>query len=420
MSESLILKCSNETIPEATVFLREALKKRKLASKDIARTLLTSEEVLSKLVANAPDSTEALKIDVGGLLGNIEITFKAKGSPFEAADIGKELLFEQEDEEANTALRSLINDRSWGDNLQIKNINGMNSVVINVKKSHYAGLVYTVIALVLGILTGLILNRACPDEVSKAISSNLFLPVYTVFMNTLKFIVGPLVFFSIASSIADFGDLKVFGKIALKVVVLYILTSAIAICIGYLAYSIFPIGATSLEAAVSADAVEATIEKGKGVDISIKDTLVGVVPSDIVTPFQKSDMLQIMFIAVVLGLAASALSKKHPLAKEFLSAFNAVFSKITSTIVIFIPVIVFCSMAKMMIAMNISDLVNVFLWVPVILFRRYPDDTDISPSAACIDRAEPGKIPQQILPRNGFGLYLRIQQCSPAFINKAV
>ena len=367
MSESLILICSNERIPEATVFLREALKKRKLASKDIAKTLLTSEEVLSKLVANAPDSTEALRISVGGLLGNIEITFKAKGSPFEAADIGKELLFEQEDEEANTALRSLIN-KILGDNLQIKNINGMNSVVINVKKSHYAGLVYTVIALVLGILTGLILNRACPDEVSKAISSNLFTPVYTVFMNTLKFIVGPLVFFSIASSIADFGDLKVFGKIALKVVLLYILTSAIAICIGYLAYSIFPIGNSSLEAAVSLDAVEATIKKGEGVDISIKDTLVGVVPSDIVTPFQKSDMLQIMFIAVILGLASSALSKKHPLAKEFLSTFNAVFSKITSTIVIFIPVIVFCSMAKMMIAMNISDLVNVFLWVPVIYF----------------------------------------------------
>ena len=41
-------------------------------------------------------------------------------------------------------------------------------------------------------------------------------------MNTLKFIVAPLVFFSIASSIADFGDIKAFGRIALKVVILYV------------------------------------------------------------------------------------------------------------------------------------------------------------------------------------------------------
>ena len=365
MGNSLNLSCSSEKIPEAMDFLRESLKKKKLASKEITKTLLTSEEVLSKLVSNAPDSGEVIKIEVGGILGNIEISFKAKGEPFEAADIERDLLFEQEDEEANIALRKLVN-KILGDNLQIKNSNGVNSVVLSVKKSHYAGLVYTIIALVLGILTGLIMQNALPAEISKGISSNLFIPIYTVFMNTLKFIVAPLVFFSIAASIADFGDIKAFGRIALKVVILYVITSAIAIGVGYLAYNLFPIGDRALETAVSAEEAKDTLAKGEGVEISIKDTLVGIVPSDIVTPFQKSDMLQIIFIAVVLGLAAAALSKKYPLGREILAVFNAIFSKITSTVVIFIPLIVFCSMAKMMIAMDIKDLLNVFLWVPVI------------------------------------------------------
>ena len=279
----------------------------------------------------------------------------------------KDILFEQDDEEANAALRKLVN-KILGDNLEIKNSDDVNSVLIKVKKSHYAGLVYTIVALLLGIATGLILHNAFPAEVSGAISNNIFAPVYTIFMNSLKFIVAPLVFFSIASSIADFGDIKAFGKIAVKVMVMYVITSIIAICVGYVTYSLFPIGDRSLEEAVSAEAAADTLSKGEEVSISIKDTLVGIVPTDIITPFQKSDMLQIIFIAVILGLSASALSRKYPLARQLLAVMNAIFSKITSAIVVFIPPVVFCSMAKMMAAMDLKDFTHVFVWVPVIYF----------------------------------------------------
>ena len=367
MSVNYSMDCAPENIPEAIDFLREALKKRKLASKEIAKTLLTSEEVLAKLIMNASDSSERIKISVAGVLGNVDISFKAKGKPFEAADIEKDILFEQDDEEANAALRKLVN-KILGDNLEIKNSDDVNSVLIKVKKSHYAGLVYTIVALLLGIVTGLILHNAFPAEVSGAISNNIFAPVYTIFMNSLKFIVAPLVFFSIASSIADFGDIKAFGKIAVKVMVMYVITSIIAICVGYVTYSLFPIGDRSLEAAVSAEAAADTLSKGEEVSISIKDTLVGIVPTDIITPFQKSDMLQIIFIAVILGLSASALSRKYPLARQLLAVMNAIFSKITSAIVVFIPPVVFCSMAKMMAAMDLKDFTHVFVWVPVIYF----------------------------------------------------
>ena len=141
MSNSLNLSCSTENIPKALDFLKESLKKKRLASKEITKTLLTSEEVLAKLMSNASECREDLRIEVSGMLGNIEISFKAKGVPFEAADIEQDLLFEQDDEEANAALRKLLN-KILGDNLHIKNSNGINSVVIDARKSHYAGLIY--------------------------------------------------------------------------------------------------------------------------------------------------------------------------------------------------------------------------------------------------------------------------------------
>ncbi|MCR4591167.1 MAG: dicarboxylate/amino acid:cation symporter [Lachnospiraceae bacterium] len=367
MGTTINLKCSNDSIAEGLDFIRKALDERKVASKEAARTVLTSEEVLAKLISNAADPAEDIKIEVGGILGNVEVRFRARGTAFDAADIEKELLFEQEDEEANAVIRRLL-DKILKDDIQIKNSSGVNTVAVRVKKSAYSSLVLTLIALVLGIATGLIMQSVLPADAAKGVSTNLFVPVYTVFMNALKMIVAPLVFFSIAASIADFGDIKALGRIAIKVVIMYICTSAIAICIGFFTYNLFPIGHTSLAAAVSEEAAADTLAKGEDVKISIKDTLVGVVPSDIVTPFQKSDMLQIIFMAVILGLAAAVLAKKYPLAKEILAVFNAIFSKITTVLVGFIPLIVFCSMAKMMINMNLADLANVILWVPVIYF----------------------------------------------------
>lgn len=366
MRKRMELPCDSSRIRDGLDFIKEALKERNVSSKDITRTVLTSEEVLAKLISNATDS-DAIRISVTGHFGNVKIIFKAKGSAFSALDIEQQLLFEQEDEEANEALRRLL-DKILDDRLHIANSNGVNTAVIKARMSHYAGLIYTLIALILGIATGLIMHDTLPAEVSGAISSNLFVPVYTVFMNALKMIVAPLVFFSIASSIADFGDIKALGRIALKIAGMYLITSMIAVGVGFVSYQIFPIGNTSLAASVSEEAAADTLAKGEGMTISIRDTLVGIVPSDIVTPFQKSEMLQIIFIALIMGLAAAALSKKYPIGREILSVFYAIFSKITTVLVSFIPLIVFCSMSKMMISMNLKDLANVVLWVPVIYF----------------------------------------------------
>lgn len=367
MSKRILLNCSTSSIPEGVDFIQNTLKEYKLSSKEAAKTVLSSEEVLAKLVSNAADASEQIKIEIGGIFGNIEIKFTAKGKVFSASDIEKQFIFDQEDDEANDALQNLVN-KILGDNLRISNSKGLNTVVLTVKQSHFAGLIYTLIALVLGIATGLIMQTALPAEVSKGISTNLFIPVYTIFMNALKLIVAPLVFFSIAASIADFGDIKALGRIAVKIVVMYVITSLIAICVGLFSYQLFPIGNPSLADAVSAEAAADTLAKGESVNISIKDTLVGIVPSDIVTPFQKSEMLQIIFIALILGLSAAVLSKHFPVVRDLLSAFYAVFSKITTVLVGFIPLIVFCSMAKMMIAMDLKDLASVILWVPVIYF----------------------------------------------------
>ncbi|SKB96691.1 Na+/H+-dicarboxylate symporter [Lachnospiraceae bacterium] len=365
MGKKIYLTSEIGSVEKGIEFIRKALEEKKIPSKKITKTLLTAEEVLAKLVANATDKESQISVEVGGLLGNVEINFKGKGEPFSAIDIEKQYLFEQSGEDANIALRNLM-DRVLGDHLEIKNSGGYNVISIKAKKSNYSGLVCTLIALFLGIFAGYLMKIYLPGELAKAISTNLFVPIYTIFMNALKMIVAPLVFCSIAASIAKFGDLKALGRIAVRIIAAYLCTSVIAICVGFFTYQMMPIGDPSMAAAVSEEAAASTLAKGEGVVISIKDTLVGIVPSDIITPFQKSDMLQIIFMAVLVGITVSAISRKYPLAQEALSILDALTAKITTGLVTYIPLIVFVSMAKMMISMNLGSLVNVALWVPVI------------------------------------------------------
>lgn len=366
MREYVFQKDQHE-IPKAIDFIRECLQQRKISRKKTVSILLAAEEILGKICDVATDESQ-IKVEVGGYLGNVNIRYSGKGSGLTLADIEDQFLFGgglDRGEEAEAVMLNLM-QKLFGDDLSVKCENGKIHVKQQVKRSPYAGLVTTLLALVLGLLAGLLMQDLLPESVAGFITKDVLTPVYTVLMNALKLIVAPLVFFSIASSIADFSDIRALGRVAGKVVVTYILTSALAVGVGYLTSVVFPIGNPELAQAVDAGAAAATIEKGASVTISIKDTLVGIVPTDIITPFLKSDMLQVIFLAICLGLAAAVLSKSVPVAREFTSGMNKVFSKITAVIVSFMPVMVFCSMAKMMATMKVSSFVNVITCIPAV------------------------------------------------------
>jgi len=367
--KSYTCKCNQKEIPGVLDHIQECLVKKKLDKKKRVRAMLVAEEILGELCWNAKEGSQ-IRVDVGGILGNIEIRYRCNGKLFYVSDIQERMLFTENDkdnDEANIVIRDLM-ERLFGDTISIRNDRGVNNVTQTVKKSAYISLIYTLAALALGVITGLLIQSFLPAETGKAISGAVFIPIYTVFINALKMIVGPLVFFSIAASISEFSDLNALGRLAGQNIMMYVITSIIAICVGMLAYRIFPIGNPDLVKAVNAEVASETVAKGEATSISIKDTLVSIVPSDVVTPFQKSDMLQIIFMAVLLGIAAASLSGKVPLLRDMIRAMDKCFSKITGGIVTFVPLIVFCSMAKMMLGMNLTNLKDVLIWTPVIYF----------------------------------------------------
>ena len=360
----MLLKANEGEIAKGVEFIRNALMEKKVSKRDVAGTLLTVEEALAKLIANCPDKEGNVKLQVKSFLGNISIHMSAGGEKFELSDLKSIYDFSEEEDEEILAVKQNLVKKVLGDNIAISNRRNVNAVDIKVKASRYRQLIYTMFALVFGLLTGMIMKICVPAGVTDAISENIFASVSTMFLNSLKMIVGPLVFFSIASSIADFGDLKALGRIVGKVVGCYLITSVIAISVGYLVYQVFPIGDAALKEAVT-DAASSTIAKGEGMTISIKDTIVNIIPSDYISPFLNSNMLQLIFMAALLGIGASKLSGRESGFRNAIVSANAVFSKITAMIISVMPVAVFCSMAKMVISMDTNSLLKVVAWLPV-------------------------------------------------------
>ena len=134
------------------------------------------------------------------------------------------------------------------------------------------------IALVLAIAAGIALTG------HPGIAVNYIKPFGTIFLNLIKWVVGPLVFFSILSGVISMRDIKKVGAIGGKTVVYYLCTTACAVIIGLvlanLLKGIFPILPTA----------------GLGYEVSttkvdFMNTLVEAFPSNFLAPFVNAAML---------------------------------------------------------------------------------------------------------------------------------
>ncbi len=116
--------------------------------------------------------------------------------------------------------------------------------------------------------------------------------------------VVPLVFFSLFASTAGLGDLRKIGILGGRVVVYYIITTAVAITVGVTLANFIKPG-VGLKMAASGD-VEAILGKVNKASPSLVKTLIDMVPSNPVKALAEGNMLQIIFFAVLLGVAILA------------------------------------------------------------------------------------------------------------------
>ena len=96
-----------------------------------------------------------------------------------------------------------------------------------------------IIMAVLGAIFGLLL-KLLPAGTSDFIDKNILTVISSMIITALKMLVVPMVFFTIAGSVAKMDDLVVFGKIGVKIFIVYAITSVLAVGLAFFYYSIVP------------------------------------------------------------------------------------------------------------------------------------------------------------------------------------
>ena len=185
------------------------------------------------------------------------------------------------------------------------------------------------IALVVAIAAGLLLQKHAQ------FAETYIKPFGTIFLNLLKFIVVPIVLFSIMCGIISMRDIKKVGAIGLKTVVYYMCTTAFAITIGLIGGNLFkkmfPVIATT------------DLSYQVGEKTSLMDTIVNIFPSNFISPMAEANMLQVIVMALLIGFAIILVGEeKNTRIITACNDLNDVFMKCMEMILKLSPIGVFC------------------------------------------------------------------------------
>ena len=185
------------------------------------------------------------------------------------------------------------------------------------------------IALILAIIAGIAFTG------NPAFATTYIKPFGTIFLNLIKWIVCPLVFFSIMAGVVSMRDIRKVGAIGGRTIVYYLCTTAFAVAIGLLFANllkgIFPVlSTTNLEYEPAATSV------------NFMDTLVGIFPSNFIKPFVEANMLQIIVASLFIGFALILINDGKDVEFTAVDIANDICMKAMEMILKLSPIGVFC------------------------------------------------------------------------------
>lgn len=224
------------------------------------------------------------------------------------------------------------------------------------------------IGMVLGVLVGALFARF---SFGKEFIQDWIKPFGSIFINSLKLIAVPLILASLIKGVSDLKDISKLSKMGGRTILIYIVTTIIAVSIGLVLVNIIQPG-NSLSEKTRADLVEnyaQSTQKYKEEAVNQKkngplQALVDIVPDNIISASGNNrNMLQVIFFAIFFGIGLVLLpEEKSKPVKAFFSSFNEVILKMIDLIMLAAPYGVFALLAALVVESPSVDLFKALGW----------------------------------------------------------
>ena len=221
---------------------------------------------------------------------------------------------------------------------------------------------WIIICMFAGILVGFAFLKLAPES---TFTSDYLKPFGTIYINLLKFMVVPVVVFSIMDGVISLNDLKRVGSLGIKTIVYYIFTTALAVVIGLVVVNCFKGFFPALDQSVTSSLEYNATEAPK-----VMDVIIGIFPDNVFKPMVEANMLPVICIAIFFGAGILAAGAKGQKIAELVNCMNEVTMKVLMMIIKLTPIGVFCLMADV-VAVNGAKIVGSLTLVVGVAYIGY-------------------------------------------------
>lgn len=220
------------------------------------------------------------------------------------------------------------------------------------------------IALLAGAVFGLLINFFLPTGVLKdtILIDGILYIIGNGFIRLMQMLVIPLVICSLICGTMSIGDTKTLGQVGVKTLVFYTVTTALAITIALaLGMLIRPGMGLNISSVESGDV---TVNQS----VSMVDTILNIIPKNIIASMAEGDMLPIIVFSVFVGIMLAKLGSKASTVTKFFAEFNDVMMEMTITVMKAAPIGVFCMIARTIATIGFDAFLPMLKYMGCVLF----------------------------------------------------
>ena len=220
---------------------------------------------------------------------------------------------------------------------------------------------WMLIGMILGFLVGMFLNLFVTNTFIKDVIliDNIFYLGGTGFIRLMKMLVVPLVFFSIVVGVASISDIKKIGAIGGRTILLYLITTALAVTIALMIAGIVQPG----EGLNMVGLAHANITT----NATLTDTVLNIIPDNPFASLADGDMLPVIIFGLLVGIILAKLREETQAVNDFFNQSNRIMMEMTRIVMKFAPIGIFCLMAKTFASLGFGGLLPLTKYIICVL-----------------------------------------------------
>src|SRR5258707_9578220 len=235
----------------------------------------------------------------------------------------------------------------------------------NMRKLFYSHLYFWVlVGMLLGVLVGYFIPESRPLKLHLFGTESSFAgtdlkPLSDAFIRLIRMMIASIIFTTVVTGIAGMGNLKRLGRIGLRSFVYFEVMTTLALVIGWVVATVFKPGAgmNVNPASLSTKDIQQTLTAAQA-HHSLVDFLLNIIPKTIVGAFAEGEILQVLFISVLFGIAMAGIGEANRRVILALEQISKALMRMIAMIIKLAPLAVFGAMSFTISKGGISSLVS--------------------------------------------------------------